>query len=116
MPSASFRAGMTTESFMALGGPGALAGGVDELLHRGAQVVSVLPLGVVRLEVADVADPPDVVAGAGVVGDREVEPSAGDLLSEGNSLEHRAARVARAPDVVDGAGRGPAVEAPERAH
>src|SRR5205814_1880499 len=60
-----------------------------------------LPVRVVAGELAHVADPPDVIAGAVGFGVRPLHRPGGELLADRDGLEHRTVAEAAAADVVN---------------
>src|SRR5471032_72206 len=78
------------------------------------EAVAELPVGIMRLEFPNVADPPDVVADAVVLNVSPFQFFAADAFALVNRLEHGAVRVAAAADVVDFAGARLLEKLPER--
>src|SRR5690242_10134726 len=74
------------------------------------------PARIVGLEVAEIADPPAMVAHPRLVAQLPVQLTAGDLLAELDRLEHRAVALASTADVVDGRGARSPAELVERVH
>ncbi len=86
---------------------------LEDLVDDPGQVVGLLPDGVVRLELAGIADVPDVVADpVGLVVD-QVHLLAGAGFAEVDRLFHRAIAEPAAAGVVDLAGSGGLVVLPE---
>jgi hypothetical protein len=67
----------------------------------------------VRTELADVADPPDVIALAVLVCISPFHLAAADFLAQRNGLQHRAVAVPASSHVVDFAGARVIVEVPK---
>src|SRR5271166_6660951 len=93
----------------------AAADAFDNLFQRRAQVVAVVPIRILRLELADIADPPDVIADAILLLIAPVHRPANDPLALLDRLEHRTARVAAAAHVVNLGRARPLDKPPERA-
>src|SRR5262249_16239309 len=111
--------GITIVSFVADQGSSgrngaAFALGVVDLNQRAAKIAGVPPLGVVGLELGDVGDPPDVVAGAVLVRVAHLHLVAADLLTQPDRLPHRAVGEPPAAHVVDLARPGVAAVVLER--
>src|SRR5581483_6064521 len=77
-----------------------LAPSLVNRLDDGLQIIAVRPIGVVRLELAHVADVPDVVAGPGSFGILPTQLAAADLLAQGHRFQHGTMAVAAAASVV----------------
>ena len=73
-----------------------------------------VPFGVVRFELGNVADPPDVVADAVVIGVAGIHFVSGDLLAQHDCLLHGTVAETAAAHVVGFAAAGSLIEMPER--
>src|SRR5690349_5133000 len=71
---------------------------LEYLAQNGTEIVAHRPSGIMRLETADVADPPDMVAGPVGLGVGPAHRAAGQRLTFLDRLDHRAVAVAPAPD------------------
>src|SRR5262249_23716107 len=96
------------------GGGVAVPESLADIFQRRAQIVFVLPVRVVLLKAADVADPPDVVADPCRVAETPGHGPSGDLAAECDGLEDRAIGEAAAADIVDLAAAWVPEEVPQR--
>src|SRR4051794_23696597 len=109
----SLWAGMTTESFTVSGGGPALGVGLVDLAHDRLQAALRAPAVVGRAELVEIGDPPTVIADPRLVRELPLELAAGNPLADLDPLEHRAAVVPPAADVVDRGCLGARVKAQE---
>ena len=90
-------------------------GGVN-FLENVVQGVFVLPIGIVGLELANIGNIPDVVAGAIIFGVAVVQFFACQVFADGDRLQHGAVAMPRTSHVIDFAAAGILVEVVEGIH
>src|SRR4029077_2147365 len=90
--------------------------GIENLAQNSVEVVAHRPSGIMRLEPADITDPPDVITGTVGLAIGPLQLAASQALAFLDRLEHRAVAVTPAADVVHLAGTRNLEEMPERIH